>query len=112
MGFLMECLDTTEIFIHDSGARLASFMYYSSAVNAFYMGINLGWGVSNTVILGYMHVYGSTSSLTSKNVWAYYDPYQSDGQKDANSAIEVGLIVESRAYFKSSAIYVSDKRTK
>jgi hypothetical protein len=87
-------------------------MYYSSAVNAFYMGRNMGWGVSNTVILGYVHIYGSTNTAASNNVWAYYDPYQSNGQKGVNSAMEVGLIVESRSYFKSSAIYVSDERIK
>jgi hypothetical protein len=112
MGFLMECLDTTEICIHDAGARVASFMYYSSAVNAFYMGRNMGWGVTNTVILGYMHVWGSIDTTTSNNVWVYYDPYQSNGQIDSNLSINVGLIVESRIYCKSSAIYVSDERIK
>jgi hypothetical protein len=32
-GLMMECADNTEIMIHYSGARLASFMYYAGAVN-------------------------------------------------------------------------------
>ena len=60
----MECYDNTEITIHDAGARLASFMYYSSAFNAFYMGRDMGWGVRNFLMNGYLHIYGSTVEPT------------------------------------------------
>lgn len=49
-GLLMECQDNTEIAIHDYGARLASFMYYSG--NTFYVGRDMGWGLANTQIQG------------------------------------------------------------
>jgi hypothetical protein len=46
-GLLMECSDTTGITVHDSGLRLASFMYYSGS--RFYMGRDppgTGWGTT------------------------------------------------------------------
>jgi hypothetical protein len=41
----MECADSTEIAIHDSGASFHSFMYYSTNGN-FYMGRNMGHGTA------------------------------------------------------------------
>ena len=46
----MECSDITEIVIHDSGTRLASFMYYAG--NIFKIGRDMGWGVAYTEIAG------------------------------------------------------------
>jgi hypothetical protein len=45
-GLLFECLDNTEIAVHDAGTRVASFMQYSGAQNTFYMGrlMGTGWG--------------------------------------------------------------------
>ena len=48
-GLLMECLDNTEIAVHDAGARVSSLMYYTGANNTFTMGRNMGWGVSDVV---------------------------------------------------------------
>ena len=108
----MECLDTTEIAVHDAGLRVASFMYYVSSVNAFYIGRNLGWGVSRVVIPGYMHIFGYINQSTGMNVFIYYDPYQSNTASGGSIDVYVGLIVEYQAWFKNSAIYVSDERIK
>ncbi len=61
-GLMMECLDTTEIMVHDSGSRLCSFMYY--AANNFYIGRNAGWGVANTQISGRL---GCEQDVFSRN---------------------------------------------
>jgi hypothetical protein len=46
-ALMMECQDYTEIAIHDSEQRLASFMYYVG--NYFYIGRDMGWGsIANT----------------------------------------------------------------
>ena len=51
-GILMECSDTTEIAVHDGGASVHSFMYYSTNGN-FYIGRNMGWGTANLNVMGY-----------------------------------------------------------
>jgi microcystin-dependent protein len=48
-GMLLEALDNTEIAIHDSCARLASFMYYEGAKNQFTIGRDMGSGPISTV---------------------------------------------------------------
>jgi hypothetical protein len=64
MGFLMECLDTTEICIHDSGTRVASFMYYTTNGNIaggyqtngrIILGRDMGWGVCGIQVAGTLH---------------------------------------------------------
>jgi hypothetical protein len=49
-GLLMECLNNTEIAVHDTGERVASFMYYNA--NNITIGRNMGWGVSSVYIAG------------------------------------------------------------
>jgi len=54
-GLLMECLDNTEIAVHDSQLRVASLMYYEGGVNNYKItiGRDMGWNaVSNVVING------------------------------------------------------------
>ena len=52
-GFLMECLDTTEIAVHDSGTRVASFMYFQGgSTNKFTIGRSMGWGKTNVEVAG------------------------------------------------------------
>jgi hypothetical protein len=51
----MECLDNTEIAVHDSQLRVASLMYYEGGVNNYKItiGRDMGWGaVSNAIING------------------------------------------------------------
>jgi hypothetical protein len=50
--FYSECLDYTEIVVHDSGTRLASLMYYDGISNYIYIGRDKGYGVTNTKIYG------------------------------------------------------------
>jgi hypothetical protein len=47
-GLMMECLDHTEIAVHDAATRVASMMYYSG--NTITLGRDMGWGVANTTI--------------------------------------------------------------
>ncbi len=49
---MLECLDYTEICVHDAGARVASLMYYDGVYNKIYIGHNKGWGVTQTEIVG------------------------------------------------------------
>ena len=108
----LECLDTTEITIHDAGTRLSSFMYYSSAFNAYYMGRDMGWGVSNFLMMGYLHIYGSTVEAPNiSNIFQYGNNATGNGGIESQN-LTVGLIVESWSLFKSNAIFVSDSRIK
>jgi hypothetical protein len=68
-GLLMECLDTTEIAVHDAGARLASFMYYNG--NHFTIGRDMGFGTSslqvNSTFRAYGNAGGGPSMIFSEN---------------------------------------------
>ena len=67
-GLLLEALDNTEIAIHDSGVRLASFMYYEGAKNQFTIGRDMGWGAISAVnVQGSLQVNGQTNILTGSN---------------------------------------------
>ena len=52
-GLLMECADNTEIAVHDSQLRVASFMYYEGGINnnKITIGRNMGWGVLTNVVI-------------------------------------------------------------
>jgi hypothetical protein len=50
-GLLMECLDKTEIAIHDAGNSIHSFMYYTTNGN-FRIGRNMGYGTANVYMSG------------------------------------------------------------
>ena len=43
-GLLFECLDNTEIAVHDAGLRVASMMYYTGGNNTFTLGRDMGFG--------------------------------------------------------------------
>ena len=60
-GLMMECSDTTEITIHDSGARLASFMYYAGSSFTIGRDLGSGWGVTPTFFAGNVTVNGTTN---------------------------------------------------
>ena len=83
-GFMMECLDTTEIAVHDAGTRCASFMYFEGgSTNRFTIGRNMGWGAISTVsINGYIGIGTSTPSyklhiVDGNNSITYYGPNSS-----------------------------------
>lgn len=62
-GLLLEALDNTEIAVHDSGVRLASFMYYEGAKNQFTIGRDMGWGAISAVnVQGSLKVNGKVDS--------------------------------------------------
>jgi hypothetical protein len=49
-GLMFECIDHTEIAVHDAGNYVHSFMWYYQ--NAFTIGRNMGWGAPNVNIAG------------------------------------------------------------
>jgi hypothetical protein len=59
-GFMMECLNTTEMAVHDYGNVIHSFMYYSGST--FTIGRNMGWGNPNVVIPANVNA-GSVTTL-------------------------------------------------
>ncbi len=63
-GLLMECLDNTEIAVHDSGTTVASFMYYGS--NVFTIGRNMGFGggASPVNFASYINITGTNGTNT------------------------------------------------
>ena len=88
-GLLMECLDNTEIAVHDAGNRVSSMMRYNA--NTLTMGRDMGWGVANTAIAGTLDTASNITMATgtfrknsagSPNEWATitgggggYSPY-------------------------------------
>ena len=74
-GLLLETLDNTEIAIHDSNLRLASFMYYESANNCFTIGRDMGWGPIATVnVQGGLKVNGRVDSSNARFQATANDP--------------------------------------
>ena len=74
-GLLLECLDNTEIAIHDSGNRVASFMLYQGgATPMFTIGRDMFWGsvpltiANNLKVSGTTTLNGSTTCNSSLNV--------------------------------------------
>lgn len=65
-GLLFECLDNTEIAVHDAGLRVASLMYYDGPNNTIFMGRDMGWAVSNVAVKG-----NFTMDIT-KPLYLYY----------------------------------------
>jgi len=65
---MLECLNTTEIVVHDSGNRLASLMYYTG--NTITIGRDMGWNAissvtmnGNSITTGYVYAGGTTNGL-------------------------------------------------
>ncbi len=47
---MFECLNNTEIAVHDGGHRVASLMYYEGdVINRITIGRNMGWGAISSV---------------------------------------------------------------
>jgi hypothetical protein len=65
-GLMFECIDHTEIAVHDAGNSVHSFMWYYQ--NAFTIGRNMGWGAPNVNIAGNLIVAGNLNVNTSKLV--------------------------------------------
>jgi hypothetical protein len=62
-GLMLECSDTTEIAVHDSGASIHSLMYYSSNGNIT-IGRNMGYNPANVNMPGNLGVNGYIYSAT------------------------------------------------
>jgi hypothetical protein len=59
-GMLFECLDNTEIAVHDAGNAVASLMYYSGGgTRTVTIGRDMGWGKIATIIDGNLTVNGT-----------------------------------------------------
>jgi hypothetical protein len=65
-GMLLECLDNTEIAIHDAGTTVRSFMYYAGS--RIYMGRDMGFGDGTCPIQaqGLFSVGGNSTTGSSK----------------------------------------------
>jgi hypothetical protein len=63
-GILMECLNNTEIVVHDFENRLSSLMYYQGgATNSITIGRDMGWyGISSVNINGLLTVNATNNS--------------------------------------------------
>ena len=73
-GLLMECLDNTEIAVHDAGNRVASLMQYmGNSTNTIIMGRDMGWGTTNVSIAGNL----TGASNVSKRAFFAFTPTQS-----------------------------------
>ena len=60
-GLLLECLDNTEIAIHDSGNRVASFMQYQGgATPMFTIGRDMFWGTVPLTIANNLNISGNS----------------------------------------------------
>jgi len=70
-GLLMECSEQTGITVHDSGEKLASFMYYDTD-NRFYMGKDAGSGWGATPIQIESTLYYSNPPAQSRGATAGY----------------------------------------
>ena len=59
-GLLLECLDNTEIAVHDGGNRVTSLMYFEGgSINKITIGRNMYWGtVGNVDINGTVTLLG------------------------------------------------------
>lgn len=51
-GLMLECLDNTEIAVHDSGNRVASLAYFEGgSINRLTVGRDMGWGTLTTLAI-------------------------------------------------------------
>ena len=71
VGLMMECADITEIAIHDSGASIHSFMYYSTN-GQFFIGRNMGHGVATTQFMGVCKWAANTWNTDSAGILRIY----------------------------------------
>lgn len=74
-GLLMECLDKTEIAVHDSGTRVSSLLYYYNNLITLGRDMGGGWGIANVAIAGNMDVSGilriSRSVVANRKIVLY-----------------------------------------
>ena len=72
-GLMMECADNTEIAVHDSGARVASAMYYHGPSNTISIGRDMGagWGASNVSV-------GGSLTVAGRNILAEFDALKAE----------------------------------
>ena len=64
-GLLLECLNNTEIAVHDSARRVASVMHYEGNNNSITVGRDMGWGTISKISLN-GNIGIGTSSPSSK----------------------------------------------
>ena len=65
-GLMLECLNNTEIAVHDAGNRLASLMYYEGGtVNRITIGRDMGWGALSSIVLNGNITCNSSASISN-----------------------------------------------
>ncbi len=66
-GLLLECLNDTEIAVHDSSTRIASFMYYEGGENnKITIGRNMGYGAIDSVAIN-GNIVGNGTAISNLN---------------------------------------------
>jgi hypothetical protein len=91
-GLLMECLNNTEIVVHDYENRLSSLMYYEGSTNnTITMGRDMGWGSISSV------------KITSKLIVGNNNSYP-DLQLGSTNGNNIGIATTAAAFSTSSAV--------
>ena len=66
-GLFLECLDNTEIAVHDASTRIASMMYFEgAATNRITIGRDMGWGTIGTLRVAPL-VSGASGAIVRTN---------------------------------------------
>ena len=61
-GLMFECLNNTEIAVHDAGKRVSSLIYYEGdLVNRITIGRNMGWDAISSIVLNGSVYVGTTT---------------------------------------------------
>jgi hypothetical protein len=140
-GLMMECLNNTEIVIHDAGNSLHSFMRYTNNGN-FRIGRNMGYGNGNLYVTGfvrsdtYLYTDGTIQAYNSyyfpNNVWnnsnegetrIYFETSSTTYIRGAGSTFGTSIVFRASnqanmAYFQTNVLYcygpvnLSDRRIK
>ena len=67
---MFECLNNTEIAVHDASKRVASLIYYEGdTVNKITIGRNMGWDAISSIVLN-----GTTTFNNSSTIFLYNSP--------------------------------------
>jgi hypothetical protein len=133
-GLLLECLDTTEIGVHDSGTRVASFMYFEGgSTNRFTIGRSMGWGAISSIALhGNVGIgtnaplaaldvphYVSGTISVNNNQGGYWFSWNTTGTKFYNNQsanvsgnFDGGCVTAHTFYAGYSIQFLSDRRIK
>jgi hypothetical protein len=104
-GLLMECDNNTEIAVHDSALRVASFMYYEGGINnnKITIGRNMGWGAISSVVMN-GNVTVNSSLFTTANITIGLNNSYPDLRFGSANGNNIGIATTATAFSNSSAV--------